>query len=325
MTQPAPRQAPDAASAPQPWPELSYAQWAPMAATFQLWTQVVGKVRLALSPWVNHGWQVPLYVNAHGLGTSAIHTARGILEIDFDLVGHALLIRTSHAPDRGFALAPMSVAAFYRRLMDELAALGIDVRINVDPNEMPLPTIPFPDDEVHAAYDPGAVTALWRALAQADRVLRLFRTGFLGKASPVHFFWGSFDLAVTRFSGRPAPLHPGGIPGLPDAVTREAYSHEVSSAGFWPGSDAYPQAAFYSYAYPAPAGFKDARIEPADAFWSADLGEWLLPYAAVQTATDPDGTLVRFLETTYRAAADLAGWDRSLECAVGVPGRPRPV
>jgi hypothetical protein len=307
----------------QAWPRLpGYAQWRATAATFQLWTQIVGKVRLALSPWLNHGWQVPLYINAHGLGTSAIHTARGVLEIDFDLVDHQLVVRTSELPDRRFALEPMSVAAFYRRLMKELAAARIDVQINVMPNEVAGP-IRFPDDEVHSSYDAAAVAAFWRALMQADRVFKLFRTSFLGKASPVHFFWGSFDLAVTRFSGRPAPLHPGGVPGLPDRVTCEAYSHEVSSAGFWPGSDAYPQAAFYSYAYPTPPGFAQASIEPSEAVWASDLGEWLLPYAAVQSAPDPDAMLLRFLETTYRAAASLAGWDRSLDCALGVCGQPR--
>ena len=192
------------------------------------------------------------------------------------------------------------------------------------PNEVADP-IPFPDDEIHAAYDPAAVHALWRALAQTDRVFRHFRSGFLGKASPVHLFWGAFDLAVTRFSGRPAPLHPGGIPGLPDAVTREAYSHEVSSAGFWPGNDAYPQAAFYSYAYPAPAGFAAAAIGPTGAVWSAEMGEWLLPYEAVRGAADPDAALMQFLQTTYRAAADLGRWDPALECALGEPGRPRAV
>jgi hypothetical protein len=306
------------------WPALSYPDWRDTAATVQLWTQVVGKVRLALSPWVNHGWQVPLYVNARGLGTAAIHAGRSILEIDFDFVDHRLIVRTPDAPDRGFALEAMSVASFYRRLMAELDAVGVSVQIDLVPNEVPDP-IRFPDDEKHASYDATAVHAFWRALVQADRVFRLFRTGFLGKASPVHFFWGSFDLAVTRFSGRPAPLHPGGVPGLPDAVTREAYSHEVSSAGFWPGSDAYPHAAFYSYAYPTPQGFAQATIEPSEAFWSAPMGEWLLPYDAVRAAADPDAALLRFLETTYRAAADLAGWDRKLECAVGVARRPRPV
>jgi uncharacterized protein DUF5996 len=307
------------------WPRLNYPDWRDTVATLHLWTQVVGKVRLALSPWLNHGWQVPLYVNARGIGTSPVHAGHRIFEIDFDFVGHRLIVRTADAPDRGFDLEPMSVATFFRRFMTALGAAGIDVTINVLPNEVPHP-IGFPDDEVHRSYDAGAVNAFWRALVQADRVFRLFRTGFLGKASPVHFFWGSFDLAVTRFSGRAAPLHPGGVPGLPDTVTREAYSHEVSSAGFWPGNDAHPEAAFYSYAYPMPKGFAQATIAPAaGATWSADMGEWLLRYEFVRMAADPDSALLSFLQTTYRAAADLAGWDRALECHIGAPRRPRPV
>jgi hypothetical protein len=306
------------------WPALDYPAWRDTAITLQLWSQVVGKVRLAFTPWLNHGWQVPLYVNAHGFGTGPIHAGGGLIEIDFDCVAHRLVLRSSEGTDRGFALAPMSVAAFYRRLMAELGQAGVQVRIGLVPNEVPAP-IRFPDDEVHAAYDAAAVQAFWRALVQADRVFRLFRTGFLGKASPVHLFWGACDLAVTRFSGRPAPLHPGGIPGLPDAVTREAYSHEVSSAGFWPGNDAFPQAAFYSYAYPMPAGFDRAAVQPAAAQWSAALGEWLLPYDAVRRSPDPDAALLRFLETSWRAAADLGGWDPALECGLGEPRRPRPV
>ncbi|HEX6019323.1 MAG TPA: DUF5996 family protein [Burkholderiaceae bacterium] len=306
------------------WPRLNYADWRDTAATLQLWTQIVGKVRLALSPWLNHGWQVPLYVNARGLGTSAIHAGRRIFEIDFDLADHRLVVSTPEARERGFALEPMSVASFYRRCMAELDAAGIRVTIDVMPNEVPNP-IRFPDDELHASYDAAAANAFWRVLVQAERVFRLFRTSFLGKSSPVHFFWGAFDLAVTRFSGRPAPLHPGGIPGLPDAVTREAYSHEVSSAGFWPGDERYPDAAFFSYAYPTPQGFAQAQVEPAPAFWSDPMGEWLLPYEAVRTAADPESALLRFLQTSYRAAADLAGWDRGLECEIGVPRRPRAV
>jgi hypothetical protein len=304
------------------WPALNYAAWRDTAATLQLWTQIVGKVRLALTPWLNHGWQVPLYVNAHGLGSGPIHADGRLFEIDFDLVAHRLVVRTSDTQDAGFALEPMAVAAFYARLMALLDGVGIDVAINLTPNEVTNP-IRFPDDHTHAAYDATATNTFWHALMQADRVFRLFRTAFLGKASPVHLFWGSFDLAVTRFSGRPAPLHPGGVPGLPDAVTREAYSHEVSSAGFWPGNDAYPQAAFYSYAYPSPAGFDAAKVEPTEASWAAAMGEWLLPYDAVRTSADPDAALLRFLETTYRAAADLGRWSRDLECAIGVPGRPR--
>jgi hypothetical protein len=304
------------------WPTLNYAHWRDTAATLQLWTQIVGKVRLALSPWLNHGWHVPLYVNARGLGTSPIHAGRRVFEIDFDLVEHRLLIRTPDAHDRGFPLEPMSVASFYRLFMSELDAAGINVAINVMPNEVPDP-IPFPEDEVHCSYDVSAVNAFRQVLVQVDRIFRLFRTAFLGKASPVHFFWGSFDLAVTRFSGRSAPAHPGGVPGLPDDVTREAYSHEVSSAGFWPGNDQHPHAAFYSYAYPAPAGLAQAKVEPEGATWSTQMGEWLLPYEAVRTAADPEAALMSFLQTTYRAAADLAAWDRGLECDIGAPRRPR--
>jgi hypothetical protein len=307
---------------PVSWPAIDYAQWRETLQTLQLWTQIVGKVRLALSPWVNHGWQVPLYVNARGLGTSAINAGGGTFEIDFDLVDHRLVVRNSEGPDLSFALAPMSVATFYRQLMGELRAAGVMVSINEMPNEVPSP-IRFPDDELHTSYDADAVHRFWRALAQSDRVFKVFRTSFLGKCSPVHFFWGSFDLAVTRFSGRRAPLHPGGVPGLPDSVAREAYSHEVSSAGFWPGSEPYHDAAYYSYAYPAPAGFAQARVAPGEARWSDKLGEWLLPYDAVRKAAEPDAALLAFLRTTYRAAADLADWDRGLDCEIGVAGTPR--
>ena len=306
------------------WPALDYARWRDTLATVHLWAQVVGKVRLAMTPWLNHGWHVPLYVGARGLGTSTMHQGWRMLEIDFDFVDHKLTVRTSDGLIRGFLLEPMSVAAFYRRLMGELAAAGIDITINVVPNEVPAP-VPFPLDEAHASYDRASVHGFWRALAQVDRVFRLFRTRFLGKCSPVHFFWGSFDLAVTRFSGRKAPLHPGGVPGLPDDVTREAYSHEVSSAGFWPGSDVHPHAAFYSYAYPTPEGYATAEVGPAGAIWSAQLGEWLLPYDEVKDAPHPDVALLTFLESTYRAAAQRAQWDPALECATGVPGTPRHV
>jgi hypothetical protein len=309
----------------QIWPPLPYDEWRATLATLHRWTQVVGKIRLALTPWLNHGWQVPLYVTARGLGTSLIHAGGGrALEVDFDLVGHCLVVRSDGAAERQVALEPMSVAAFYRRVLAELAAIGVGVAIDVVPNEVADRT-PFTEDIVHAQYDAAAVTRFWRALLQADRLLRIFRTSFLGKASPVHFFWGSFDLAVTRFSGRPAPLHPGGIPGLPDAVTREAYSHEVSSAGFWPGNEAYPHAAFYSYAYPSPDGFRSAPIGPDGAVWSDATGGWLLPYERVRSAADPDAAVLRFLETSYRAAADFGHWDAALDCTIGVPRRPRPV
>ena len=304
------------------WPELDYARWRETAITLQLWTQVVGKVRLALTPWVNHSWQVPLYVTARGLGTSPIPAGREILEIDFDFIDQRLLFQTSSGGKRMLALKPQPVSVFYREVMARLSDLGIAVRINEMPNEMPEP-LRFPEDETHSAYDAAAAHDFWRALVQMDRLFKLFRSGFLGKVSPVHFFWGSFDLAVTRFSGRIAPPHPGGVPYLPDAVAREAYSHEVSSAGFWPGSDAYPQPAFYSYAYPEPRGYRERRV--AGGAFEPKLGEFVMPYDAVRKAADPDRLVLDFLETSYDAAAACGEWDRSLDCSLGVPGKVRPV
>ena len=306
------------------WPDLPYAGWRDTAATLQLWTQIVGKVRLRLTPWLNHGWHVTLYVTARGLGTSPIPIGNEIMEIEFDFISHCLLVRTSWGEDRTIPLEPQTVADFHRGVMDLLRGLGVPVTIDQTPNEVANP-IRFSEDRTHAAYDADAAHRFWRALVQVDRVFKLFRSGFLGKASPVHFFWGSFDLAVTRFSSRPAPPHPGGVPGLPDAVTREAYSHEVSSAGFWPGSEAFPQAAFYSYAYPAPAGFRDRPVTPGARF-DPMLGEFILPYDTVRAAAQPDALLLDFLSTTYAAAADAAGWDRAaLECAFGVPAQVRPL
>jgi len=306
------------------WPALDYAQWRDTALTLQLWTQIVGKVRLALTPWRNHGWQVPLYVTARGLGTSAIPTAAGAIDIEFDFVDHRLVCRSSTGRSEAIELRPMSVAAFYGKVMAALEDLGTPIHIHRLPNEVADP-IPFDEDEQHASYDAEAAHRFWQALLQVDRIFGLFRSGFLGKVSPVHFFWGSFDLAMTRFSGRKAPLHPGGVPGLPDDITREAYSHEVSSAGFWPGSDNFPQAAFYSYAYPEPSGFRDAPI-PKEATFEEAMGEFVLSYDAVRNAADPDALLLDFLSATYAAAADAAGWDRAaLECELGMPGRPRAV
>jgi len=307
------------------WPALPYQAWKDTCATLQLWTQIVGKIRLAQTPWLNHSWHVTLYVTARGLTTSPIPYRGGTFQIDFDFVDHALLISSSDGRDRRLPLAAMPVADFHDRLMAALAELGIRVRIHGSPNELPDP-IPFRADREHAAYDLDAAQRFWRVLVQADRVLKQFRTGFLGKVSPVHFFWGSFDLAVTRFSGRRAPLHPGGIPHLPDAVTREAYSHEVSSAGFWPGGSAIDYPAFYSYAYPTPERFAAAPVRPDAAFFHEALGEFILPYDAVRIAAAPDEMLLGFLQTTYEAAADAAGWDRAeLECPLGQPGVPRPV
>jgi len=306
------------------WPELSYAHWCETAATLQLWTQIVGKVRLTLTPWLNHGWQVPLYVTARGLGTSPMPAGDEILEIEFDFVDQRLVVRSSRGAKQRLPLEPQPVADFHRRLIDLLDDIGVEVVINDMPNEVPNP-IRFSQDRTHAAYDPAAAHSFWRALTRVDRIFKLFRTGFLGKASPVHFFWGSFDLAVTRFSGRAAPPHPGGVPGLPDAVTREAYSHEVSSAGFWPGNEAFPRPAFYSYAYPEPAGFRGLSVTPG-ARYDGSLGEFVLPYDRVRDAAEPDALLLDFLSTTYAAAAETGGWDRAaLECPIGLPGRVRRV
>ena len=306
------------------WPELPYRNWRDTAVTLQLWTQVVGKIRLALTPWLNHSWHVPLYVTSCGLGTLAVPAGREILEMEFDFIAHRLRMRTSRGAERVLLLAPQTVAEFYRQLLSQLRELGVEVSIHEMPNEVADP-VPFSRDKGHGSYDAAAAHAFWRALIQADRILKQFRTGFLGKASPVHFFWGSFDLAVTRFSGRAAPLHPGGVPGLPDAVTREAYSHEVSSAGFWPGNDAFPAAAFYSYAYPEPVGFRDRAVTPG-AYFDDKLGEFILPYEKVRRAADPDAVVLDFLATTYEAAADAAHWDRAhLECRPGIAGRVRPL
>jgi len=307
------------------WPELPYAAWKDTCATLQLWLQIVGKIRLAFMPWLNHSWHVTLRVSARGLATPLIPTATRDFQIELDFIDHTLWIRTADGHVRQVMLRPVSVAEFYADVMIALSELGISVRIDEMPNEIP-DAIPFSRDRVHAAYDPDFANRFWRVLLRAHDAFSRFRTSFLGKASPVHFFWGSFDLAVTRFSGRRAPPHPGGIPHLADAVVREAYSHEVSSAGFWPGGGPIDYAAFYSYAYPAPEGFAVAPVRPAQAFFSKELGEFLLPYDAVRAAPDPDAALMEFLQSTYEAAANAAKWDRAnLECAVGEIGRPRGV
>ena len=301
------------------WPELPTAAWRETYATLHLWTQIIGKVRLVRSPWLNHSWHVALYVTARGLTTSPIPDGHRTFQIDLDFIDHALRISTSDGAERQFTLARQSVASFYAATMTALADLGIHVTIDEMPNELPEP-IRFSEDTAHAAYDPDAVERFLQILVNADRVFKQFRTGFLGKASPVHFFWGSFDLAVTRFSGRRAPRHPGGVPNLPDAVASEAYSHEVSSAGFWPGSGAVDYPAFYSYTYPKPAGFRTTRVKPEAAFFSEALGEFVLPYDAVRTAENPDQALLDFLQSTYEAAAIAAKWDRdALERALGEP------
>jgi len=305
-----------------PWPELALSAWADTRDTLQLWTQVIGKIRLAQTPWLNHSWHVPLYVNARGLTTSPIAHGSRFFEIQFDFTLHVLDITVSDGRERRLALRPQSVADFYAGVMAALADLGVAVAINEMPCEIAGATA-FSRDRVHAAYDPEYARRFWQVLLQSDRLLKRFRTGFLGKSSPVHFFWGGFDLAVTRFSGRRAPPYAGKIPGLKLEVMQEAYSHEVSSAGFWTGGGVdYP--AFYSYAYPIPAGFRESTVQPAAAFWSDTLGEFLLPYDAVRTSADPDAALLAFLQSTYEAAAITAHWDRAaLECPRGRPGVPR--
>jgi uncharacterized protein DUF5996 len=301
------------------WPELPYAAWKDTCQTLQLWTQIVGKIRLARTPWLNHSWHVTLYVTARGLTTSPIPDGARTFQIDFDFIDHVLWLRTSDGHFRQVVLKPMTVAEFYGDVLHALSQLDIAVRINGKPSEIP-DAVPFAEDRVHASYDRDFASRFWRILGASHEVFTQFRTGFLGKASPVHFFWGSFDLAVTRFSGRSAPRHPGGVPNLPDSVAQEAYSHEVSSAGFWPGGGAIDYPAYYSYAYPAPEGFASARVRPAQALFSKELGEFILPYDAVRTAADPRAALMDFLQSTYDAAADLGKWDRAaLECAIGKP------
>jgi hypothetical protein len=291
------------------WPELRLDEWQETCTALHLRLQIVGKVRLACSPWLNHSWHATTYVTSCGLSTSPIPHGERTFEIEFDLIDHVLHIRVSDGSAAALALEPQPVATFHRRLMDELARLGIAVRIHGGPNEM-AEAIRFDSDRTERPYDSDFANRFWRALVQADRVLKEFRARFVGKCSPVHLFWGGLDLAVTRFSGRRAPVHPGGIPNLPDWVTREAYSHEVSSCGFWPGGGAIPYAAFYAYAYPEPEGFATARVTPDAAFYSADLREFILPYDAVRSSISPDATLLGFLQSTYEAAADLGAWDR---------------
>jgi hypothetical protein len=291
------------------WPALPLDEWKDTYATLHMWTQVAGKVRFAQTPWVNHSWHVTLYVTSRGLTTSPIPYGERTFEIKFDFIDHRLVIETSGGGVRHIELRPRTVADFYGEVMSALRGLGLGVKIHTLPNEIADP-IPFEKDVTHKSYDPEYAKRFWRILVQTDRVFKEFRSHFIGKCSPVHFFWGSFDMAVTRFSGRTAPPHPGGVPHLPDVVAREAYSHEVSSCGFWPGGGPVPYPVYYSYAYPAPEGFKDARVRPSAAFYSADLGEFLLPYDEVRKARKPDAVLLDFLQSTYEAAANLAKWDR---------------
>lgn len=306
------------------WPAIPYADWQPTAAALHLYSQIVGKYRLARSSWVNHSWHATLYVTPRGLTTSMIPDGDGGIAVSFDF--HDSMLRgacgSGHVLE--FELQPMTVAGFHSRFKEMITELGGDAKFHGAPNELP-EAVPFSDDDVARPWDADAVARYHRVLVSVNRVFRDFRTAFRGKVSPVHLFWGSFDLAVTRFSGRDAPLHPGGIPNLPDDVTQEAYSHEVSSAGFWAGGGPVDEAAFYSYAYPAPDRFAEAAVSPAAAYFDKDFGEFILPYSAVRESADPESTLLDFLDSTYEAAARLGDWDRELECPRGLLGTPHPV
>ncbi|MDQ1365079.1 MAG: hypothetical protein QOE57_1121 [Acidimicrobiaceae bacterium] len=300
-----------------PWPDLTLSAWQDTCDTLHMWTQVVGKIRLALEPMINHWWQVPLYVSARGLTTSLMHSGGQGLEVEFDFVEHILDLRRSDGQRREVALEPRSVASFYRATMTALEELDVHVKIVPRPVEVEV-AIPFEEDEQHHSYDADAAQRFWLALVQAHRAMYEFRARFIGKASPVHFFWGAPDLAVTRFSGRPAPKHRGGVPNCPDWVQEMAYSHEVHSCGFWPGGS--EEGSFYAYAYPQPDGFAEWPVQPDAAYFDDRLGEFILPYRAVRAADNPDALLLAFFQSTYEAAADLAGWDRAaLEIAPDMP------
>jgi hypothetical protein len=312
--------APDVAQTNAAWPELPWRDWEATLATLHLWTQIAGKIRLALSPPLNHWWHIVLYVSARGLTTSPIPYGDRHFQIDFDFIDHRLLVADSEGRTFEQRLEPKSVALFYRELMEGLERLDIEVRISPKPMEV-ADAIPFDVDEQHATYIPEHATAFWQGLVQADRVIKAFQTGFVGKVSPVHFFWGGFDLATSRYSGEPAPRHPGGVVNCPDWVMEEAYCYEEAAMGWWPLNETFGPA-FYAYTYPEPAGYRAALVRPAGAFFDPGLGEFIVPYDAVRRAPDPDAAALAFLESTYAAGADLAGWDRrALEPAV-LPGRP---
>lgn len=307
------------------WPDIPYARWQPTGASLHMWLQILGKFRLAQTPWMNHSWQATSYVTSRGLTTGLIPGRVDSYSIDIDFGAHELQARSTDGKTFSISLESMSVAQFHEKFVEALEQIGAPTAFHGAPNELPTAT-PFTEQTGPGVYDPDAAHDFWRALVSVANVFGHFSTSFLGKTSPVHLFWGSLDLAVTRFSGRPAPLHPGGIPHLPDAVTREAYSHEVSSAGFWAGGGGLDYPAFYSYAYPTPDGFKDYAPGHAEAFYSEDLGEFVLPYDAVRNAPDPAEALLGFLTATYVAAAEAGGWNRdALDCELGRPAVPRPV
>lgn len=308
------------AAVSETWPALPFDEWADTCETLHLWTQIVGKIRLRQTPWINHSWHVTLYPTARGLTTSPVPHGDRLFQIDLDFIDHRLHLAVNDGRSRTVPLRPRTVADFFEQLMAELASVGLAVTIHGKPNELQ-EAIPFAEDRIHGSYDPEYANRFWRILLQTSRVMQRFRARFTGKCSPVHFFWGSFDLAVSRFSGRPAPEHPGGMPNMPDWVVREAYSAEVSSAGFWPGSRFEPTPLFYAYAYPEPPGFADAPDIPAPARYHEGLGEFVLPYEAVMRSDDPERLLFDFFQSTYAAAAQLGGWDRAaLEWTPPRPG-----
>lgn len=291
------------------WPVLDYHSWSDTLATLHQWLQIVGKIRMNAMPWMNHSWHVSLYVSPTGFTTRSIPYHGSLFEIDFNFVDHQLLIRSTFEAERKMDLKPRTVADFYHTLFRLLREIGLDIDIHPRPNELPDNT-PFYDNQWQGSYDAEAVTNFWRAMVKINCVFQHFRGEFIGKSSPVHLFWGAFDLAVTRFSGRPAPPHPGGVPNMPLDVMQEAYSQEVSSAGFWPGSDDFPQPVFYAYCYPTPNDYGQQLVHPEAAYYSTEMGEFFLPYEVVQQAEDPENTLLRFLQSTYEAAAKTGHWDR---------------
>jgi hypothetical protein len=295
------------------WPELIYNNFKDTLQTVQLWTQIVGKIRMVNTPWTNHGWHVTLYISSRGLSTGMVPYGSGSFQIDFDFIDHQLVVSASDGGLKRLRLQPATVASFYRDLFNLLNEMNISTDIYARPNELEL-AIPFAEDDVHKTYDARQMHTYWQALVRIDSVFTRFRAEFTGKCSPVHLFWGAFDLAVTRFSGRTAPLYHGKVPNMPERIMQEAYSHEVSSAGFWPGSDVYPFPAFYSYCYPPQPDYGAQSVEPEQAFYNAEMGEFLLNYEAVQQAEDPEATLLEFLRSTYQAAARTGNWDHKLTC-----------
>jgi hypothetical protein len=291
------------------WPSLPYEEWKETCATLHMWTQIVGKIRLVQTPWLNHSWHIALYVTSRGLTTSPIPYGARSFQVDFDFIDHRLLVQANDGQVRKLDLSPRPVAEFYTELFARLREMDLNLKINTIPNEVANP-IPFEKDYEHASYDADYANRFWRVLVQTDRVFKQFRSRFIGKCSPVHFFWGSFDMAVTRFSGRRAPQHPGGVPHLPDWVAREAYSHEVSSCGFWPGNEQMARPIFYAYAYPEPAGFNAAHVRPGAAVYNSDLREFVLFYDELRESASPDEALLDFMQSTYEAAADNGSWDR---------------